>query len=102
MSSNLFYKGTDIEVRLGDIVEYRSFWGFGKKHKGTVCYMPGESPIHRQFEDGGTPEWGIYIGNGNIIKIAYVPEEFQPPRGIKYISRGNHKEGLVKPDDEIL
>ena len=102
MGSKLFYKGTDIEVKLGDIIEYRKFFGFGPARSGFVSYMPGESKPHRELEYGDVSQWGLNIGGGNLIVIAYVPDELQPPRGLKFISRGNPEEETLKPDDEVL
>lgn len=97
MTSKLFYFSTKTEVQLGDLVELkRLFW---RKEKGTVCYLPGISELHKDFEYDGEKQWGIKADNGNIYPILYDPENFQPPKHILFVGRGERKS--IDPKEKL-
>jgi hypothetical protein len=81
-SSRLFYRGTQIEVRLGDRVEMKRF--LRSPLIGHVCYLPGISPVHPELE---YEQWAIKSLDGTVYAIGYFPEQFQVPRGIRFVCR---------------
>lgn len=86
MTSKLFYHSSKEEVQLGDKVEMkRLFW---RKEKGIVCYLPGISELHKDFEYDEIKQWAIKTENGNIYPILYDPDNFQPPKNIIFMERG--------------
>lgn len=103
----LHYPGTDIEVRLGDRIEFRKIFGgklglFGKK-KGTVVYVPGESPKNKEMEqDDYNRYWAIQLdGEDSQIVFPYFPEQEWVSKRIKFVSRGEPVYDIIKPGDNI-
>lgn len=95
--SALHYRGTSDEVRLGDHVCIRRlFW---RKETGTVCYIPGISPIHAELEYDDVRQWAIRTDNGNVYAILYDPQNFPPPKNISLLARGAGSELI--PDEQI-
>jgi hypothetical protein len=84
-NSRLYYYGTHDDVRLGDIIEVRRF--FGKK-RVTVVYIPGLSPKNRGFEYEGIRQWAIRDEYGTVYPILYSPETYQPPKKFCLLARG--------------
>jgi hypothetical protein len=93
-SSNLYYHGTQDEVRLGDLIEVK---GWFRTKRATVVYIPGQSPILRNLEYSDVKHWAIRDENGTINIIAYDPEHFQPPRKFRLLGRGS--EVNLSPDE---
>ena len=81
-SSRLFYFGTREEVRLGDRVQIRRL--LRRPLDGVVCHIPGVSPRHRELED----KWAIQLADGSLRVMVYSPDEAQPRRKIRLVSRG--------------
>jgi len=107
INRRLHYPGTDIEIRLGDRIEYRKIFGgrfglFGKK-KGTVVYVPGDSPKNRWMEsDEYNRNWAIQLdGEDSQIVYPYFPEQEWVSRRIRFLSRGEPIHGVIGPDDNI-
>ena len=103
----LHYPGTDIEVRLGDRIEFRKIFGgklglFGKK-KGTVVYVPGESPKNKEMEqDDYNRYWAIQLdGEDSQIVFPYFPKQEWVSKRIKFISRGDPVYDIIKPEDNV-
>ena len=103
----LHYPGTDIEIRLGDRIEYRKIFGgkfglFGKK-KGTVVYVPGESPKNKEMEqDDYNRYWAIQLdGEDSQIVFPYFPEQEWVSKRIKFLSRGKPVYDKIKPGDSV-
>ncbi len=103
----LHYPGTDIEIRLGDRIEYRKILGgklglFGKK-KGTVVYVPGESPKNKEMEqDEYNRFWAIQLDDEDSqIVFPYFPEQEWVSKRIKFVSRGEPVYDKIKPGDDI-
>jgi hypothetical protein len=71
-ASRLFYFGTNDEVRLGDRVIVKGW--FGRQRRGTVCYIPGISPKHKEMEYDDIKSWAIRLEDGTVLSIGYYPE----------------------------
>ena len=84
-SSGLFY-ATGEEVRLGDRVILKRL--FGRDIEGVVSYIPGISPKHEDLEYEDVRQWAIRSNDGSVFPILYDPERFQPPKKIRFLSRG--------------
>jgi hypothetical protein len=96
--SGLIYYGTSDEVRLGDRVEVRGW--FGVKYRGYVSYIPGLSPKHRELEYEGVRQWTITADDGTVYAIGYSPEGgFQPRKHIRLLNRGEGNQ--LKPTDML-
>jgi hypothetical protein len=93
-SSRLFYHGTDCEMRLGDLVEIRRW--FRSPLQGVVCYIPGISPLHSAIQDDC---WGIRLGDGTVLVTCYCPDEAQPGKEIRFLSRGLQQS--ISPNEEL-
>lgn len=96
-SSRLYYNGSSIDVRLGDRVRIRRL--FRADLQGTVCYIPGLSPRHRELEDAGVKQWAIRSDDGSVYPILYDPDHFQPPSKIVFVARGDGP--VLKPEDHL-
>ena len=95
--SGLFYS-TGEEVQLGDRVVMKRW--IAKDVKGYVCYIPGISPRHREMEYEDVRQWAIRSEDGGAVyPILYAPAQFQPPKKIRFISRGPHVS--MSPDQHL-
>ena len=97
-SSNLYYYGTSVKVRLGDRVEVRGW--FGVKYRGFVSYIPGLSPKRDELEYDGVRQWAITADNESTYPILYDPEHVQPRKSIRFIMRTANTGAL--PSGELL
>lgn len=95
--SRLYYWGTQIEVRLGDVVRVKRWFWWEKE--GAVCYIPGVSPKHPEMEFEEVKQWGIRLEDGTVLIYLYAPEEFQPPKTITYVRPGVG--GTLAPDEDL-
>jgi hypothetical protein len=96
--SRLFYFGTNEEVRLGDRVLMRR-WLF-RNIVGTVCYIPGISPLHSEL---GDDQWAIRGDHGTVWAMGYFPDDKrygQPRRRLVLLERGSG--GEMTPDEPLL
>jgi hypothetical protein len=97
--SRLYYHGTKDEVRLGDRIRIKRW--FGKDLTGTVCYIPGISPIEAgsDIDDGDEMrQWAYKLDDGRSLVVGYCPEQLQPRKGIELISRGELPPDLELPE----
>ena len=86
--SLMFYRGTDIDVRLGDRVQFRSIFTCWRITEATISYIPGISPIDTEFEEGGR-DWAYTTDDGNI----YAGSGYGPGRIIKTLKFLHRAEG---------
>lgn len=100
IEKRLKYKGTQIDIRLGDNILFKNII-FGKS-KGVVCYVPGESPLHPEMEYEGEKNWAIKLENGRVISWLYLPEEYEANKRVVFVKRGNPFFEGLKPDDELI
>ena len=106
-AGHLHYPGTEIEIRLGDRIEYRKIFGgkfglFGKK-QGTVVYLPGASPKNKDMEqDDYNRYWAIQLdGEKTQIIFPYFPQQEWVSKRITFVSRGEPVQDIIKPGDRI-
>lgn len=97
MGSRLYYHGTEIEVQLGDRVKWRR-WVRSDLH-GTVCYLPGISPRHRDLENEYGAEWAIKSDDGTIWTMGYFPERAQPKKNLVFVARST--DPGISPETEL-
>lgn len=98
MGSGLFYHGTEIEVQIGDRVSLQRL--LRKSQDGVVTYIPGISQPHSELEYRDVKQWAIKTDDGSVYPILYDPENFQPPKHIKFVSRS--REPGMTPEQELL
>jgi hypothetical protein len=68
--NKLYYKSTNIDVRVGDKILYKSWWLFNKQ--ATVVYVPGQSKIHPNI---GDDQLVIELNDSKeLIVMGYFPE----------------------------
>lgn len=86
--SGLYYFGTREDVRLGDRVRIRRW--IRSDLFGTVVYIPGLSPRHREMEGTDFRKWAIELEDSRrtVVGMYYGPEESQPSKRIALVSRG--------------
>lgn len=89
-SSELFYHGTNKEVRVGDRVRMKRF--LRKASYGTVCYIPGISAKHPDLEYENKRFWAIRADDGTIYPMVYAPKHRlgQPGPKIELIARTDY------------
>jgi hypothetical protein len=83
--TKLYYKATNIDVRVGDKILYKSWWLFNKQ--ATVVYVPGQSKIHQNI---GDDQWVIELNDSKeLITMGYFPEMGEViSEKIIFVSRG--------------
>ena len=83
------YSGSDVEVRFGDHVEYRSmlFWRGWKP--GRVSYVPGTSKLHPEMEHDGLQWIGVSGDNGTFRGVLVEPSDRQIQRSVRFLSRSS-------------
>jgi hypothetical protein len=97
LASRLFYHQTQTEVRLGDRVRIRRW--LRRAREGTVCYLPGISPLHEELEYDDVKQWAIRTDDGAVYPILYDPERFQPPKHISFLARSD--DAGLQPADHL-
>ena len=95
----LYYQGTNIQIELGDEIIYRNI--FGRKLKGTVCYLPGVSPKHAEMEYDNIALWAIRLANGTMFSWIYMPSELKVSKRITFVSRNLGSTDILQPSDDI-
>jgi len=96
--SPLRYRGTDIDVRLGDHVTYRPF-PFVRAKAAIVYYVPGQSPPHPEMIGHDVPHWAIRKSDGALIVWPYLPGELKASRGLIFVSRGDGAYRGLQPQE---
>ncbi len=92
------YHEEDVDVLLGDVVEYKPLILFWKRKKGRVSYIPGISKPHAEMEHNGLTWLGISGDDGTFRGIYIDPESNKVKKGIKFISR-SVDDNYIGPDD---
>jgi len=95
----LYYRGTNIQIELGDEIVYKNI--FGRKLKGTVCYLPGVSPKHTEMEYDNISNWAIRLANGTMFSWIYLPHELKVSKRITFVSRNPGNTDILQPGDDI-
>ena len=80
------YKGTDVDVTLGDRVIYRHLF-FGHSN-GVVAYLPGVSNLNRCIEFNGGQQWVIKLENGKGVFMVFSPEIVYAHDRVRFVGRG--------------
>jgi len=98
--SGLFYHGTGEEVRLGDRVRIKRL--FGRDLLGSVCYIPGKSPVHKDLEYDDVRQWAIRLDDGTVLAMAYSPQHRlgQPKRDLVLVERSLSPQ-VLSPSEEL-
>ena len=99
MTRRLLYFGTDEEVREGDRIEYTTFL-LRRKVLGTVTYIPEKTALELDKEKKPPDDWLIRFDDGTDAGWMYHPEELQPKKRLRLISRGADYERLTPEDLE--
>lgn len=99
MSENIYYHGTDTEVRVGDVIDYRTL--LFRHLKGRICYVPGQSAINPEFESNGYRQWVIEFPDGRYIARYFEPGTRITKR-VQFVRRSDDDYQGVQPDDKVL
>ncbi len=90
------YHDSDIEIRIGDRVEYRHLF-FGRS-RGVVSYIPNDPKSKKLDDHYDTPDWVVDLESGKSVFMIYSPRiEFAHPR-VRFIERveeQNEKQSLT-------
>ena len=86
------------DVRLGDVIRIRRF--LRSPVTGTVCYLPGFSPIHSEMEYEDVRQWAYRTADGTVYAMAYDPDFAQPPKSMELVCRG--PEVSISPGEELM
>lgn len=82
-----YFDGT--EVKLGDVVETR-FWllFYRFRERGRVVYVPGVTPLHREFERDGLQWVGIRCEeDGTVIGEVIDPKVGTLLKRVRFLGR---------------
>ncbi len=95
-NKKLYYHGTDIDMKLGDKITYKSWWFFEKL--ATVVYVPFQSKPNKAF---GDDTWVLEFDNTKeFLQTAFFPSyDKYTFKNIKFIKRGS--ELGIQADDEF-
>ena len=87
MTERLRYHGTDEEVLEGDRIEYTTFLTRRRK-LGTVVCVPEKTADELNEEKKPPDDWLIRLDDGTFLGWMYYPEELQPGKRLRLVSRG--------------
>lgn len=87
------------EIGLGDLVEVKRL--LRKPETGTVCYVPGASPIHKDMEAGDVRFWSVRLESGRLWTRIYENGRLAP-KAVRFVSRGVGSSHDLAPDEELL
>lgn len=102
------YHGTDIDICLGDRIEYRKIFGgkllLGGKFPGTVAYVPGQSQKNSELEYGDVKHWAMVLDGEEDSPIIwpYFPEDGWVSKRIQFVSRGRDFSNSIRPDEMVF
>lgn len=82
------YADGDIEVRLDDVVTYKSMYFWRDWQPGRVYYIPGQSPLRAWKERDGRKWVGVLGDNGTDRGFLIDPTTFRLPDTIRLQRRG--------------
>lgn len=84
--SQLYYHGTQEEVRAGDIVLYRTFL-LRRKKRGVAAYIPEKAADELAAEGKDSDDWLIDMQDGTVMGWLYHPAGLQPSKRLSLIAR---------------
>ena len=87
------YRGTDIDVMLGDRVIYRHLF-FGKSD-GVAAYIPGVSKHNPRILPY---QWVVKLANGKGVFMAFGPDLEFAHRRIEFVERGGTEAAINATD----
>lgn len=93
----MYYSSTNIEVKLGDRINYKKL--FGKK-EGEVVYVPEQSKKNSNLEYGDVQLWAIQLNDDeSIIQMPYFLEEDNyTNKRIEFVSRSEPKNPIQEAE----
>jgi hypothetical protein len=94
--SKIYYHGGEIEVMLGDEVSAKDFL-FRKL--GRIVYIPGLSPINREFEHNGMAWVGIRFAGGAVGGTFVYPEKLWLKKSVRFLRRLNTAFEQISEED---
>lgn len=89
------YFGVAQEIQLGDRVSI-SIW-FRRKN-GRVVYIPGISPLNREFEYNGMRWVGIRLDDGGLAATPILLKTGTLKKKVHFIARDNSPCQFITPD----
>ncbi len=98
MAGELRYHGTEIPVRLGDRVNYKTLL-LRRQRLGTVCYLPEKTGRELAAETKNPEDWLIKMDDGTITGWLYSPEDVPPPKRLLFVSRSQGPVDVVTNED---
>ena len=99
MKSGLRYWGTDDDVLPGDRVEYTSLL-LRQKKRGTVVCIPNKTALELDAERKAPKDWLIRFDDGTYTGWMYHPEELQPNKRLRLLSRNSDYEPVTNSELE--
>ena len=79
------YRGTEIEVKLGDRVTYRHL--FIGQSKGVVAYIPGVSEVNPRIIEN---QWIVRLTNGKGVFMCYSEDIKFAHKRVVFLTRGEN------------
>ena len=102
MPSKLFYFGSNVEVELGDRIEYRTLL-LRHMRPGAVVCIPDKTALELADEGKDPEDWLIKFDDGTYTGWMYHPEELQPAKRLRFVSRADGDvEGISNAELERL
>lgn len=99
VTAKLRYWGTNDDVLPGDRVEYSSLI-FRRKKRGTVVCIPSKTALELDAERKAPEDWLIKFDDGTYTGWMYHPEELQPNKRLRLISRHSEYEPITNSELE--
>ncbi len=98
MKNKLFYYNSEVQVLAGDHVLYSPVL-FGKKKRGRVSYIPRKTARELAQEKKQADDWIIEFDDGTVTGWIYSPEDLQPAKRLKFLSRKDDQYSGPSSDD---
>lgn len=99
MADRLRYWGSKDEVLEGDRIELSTFV-FRRKKRGTVVCIPAKTALELDAEKKNPEDWLIKFDDGTYTGWMYHPEDMQPTRRLRLISRNSDYESITNEELE--
>ena len=93
----VMYADSDLPVLPGDRISIRLLF---RRRDGRVVYVPGISPVNREFEYNGMRWVGIRLADKSLVATPVLSKTGALKKKIRLIARDANRPDLITPDSK--